>query len=308
MTPVVDRYGRVAVLLGGKSGEREVSLDSGRAVAKALQQAGLDVVPFDPAERALHELQAEGVTRVWNALHGGDGEDGTIQGALAILGIPVTGSGVMASALAMDKVRSKAVMAAHGVRVVGGRVLRRGAALPVDLDYPVFVKPSNGGSSLGALPVADADALADAVAVAHALDDTVLIEPLLPGPEYTVGVLDQRALPPIRIDAGNEFYDHAAKYTSEETRFVCPAVAADSELGQRFAAQSLAAFNALGCRGWGRVDFMMDGEGVPCVLEVNTVPGMTSHSLVPHAAGVAGIDFQSLCLAILDTSFAGEVH
>ncbi len=308
MTPVLDRYGRVAVLFGGKSGEREVSLDSGAAVADALQQAGLDVVRFDPAERALHELQSEGISRVWNALHGGDGEDGTIQGALAMLGIPVTGSGVMASALAMDKMRSKAVMAAHGVRVVGGRTLRRGAALPVDLEYPVFVKPSNGGSSLGALPVADSGALAEAVAIAHALDDTVLIEPLLPGPEYTVGVLDQRALPPIRIDAGNEFYDYAAKYTSEETRFVCPAVGADTELGQRFAAQSLAAFNALGCAGWGRVDFMMDGDGVPCVLEVNTVPGMTSHSLMPHAASVAGIDFQSLCLAILDTSFVGGVH
>ncbi|MEL7311676.1 MAG: D-alanine--D-alanine ligase [Pseudomonadota bacterium] len=308
MTPAADRYGRVAVLLGGRSGEREVSLDSGAAVLAALQSAGVDAVAFDPADRDLAELRRDGVSRVWNALHGGAGEDGTVQGALAMLGLPCTGSGVLGSALAMDKARSKAVLSARGVRTVGGHAVQRGAALPSDIRYPVFVKPSNGGSSLGARPVSDVSELNDAVAAAHALDDVALIEPLLPGPEYTVGVLGQDTLPVIRIDATNVFYDYDAKYESEATRFTCPAFEPGSADAQRLAAQSLAAFGALGCSGWGRVDFLLDESGTPYVLEVNTVPGMTSHSLFPHAAGVAGIDFESLCLAILDTSFSGGAH
>ena len=236
MTPVTDRYGRVAVLYGGRSGERAVSLDSGAAVLAALQTAGLDAIPFDPAERELGELRGEGVHRVWNALHGGAGEDGTLQGALAMLELPVTGSGVLASALAMDKERSKAVLRARGVNTVGGHAVRRGAALPSDVQYPVFVKPASGGSSLGARPVTESSALTDALAAEHALDDVALIEPLLPGPEYTVGILGRSALPAIRIDAGNVFYDYDAKYESEATKFTCPAFTSDNELAQRLAA------------------------------------------------------------------------
>lgn len=305
MNAVAQRYGKVAVLLGGESGEREVSLESGGAVANALASAGLSVIEFDPAKRAMHELRTDGVKRVWNALHGGAGEDGTIQGALEMLGLPYTGSGVLASALAMDKQRAKAVLAAHGVKTVGGQGLHRGAALPVDLDYPVFVKPANGGSSLGAQRVESASALSEALSSAHALDEVVLVEPLLPGPEYTVGILDGAALPSIRIDSDNAFYDYNAKYESEQTRFTCPGAPEDSALGQLLAAQALAAFSALGCQGWGRVDFMLQADDTPVVLEVNTVPGMTTHSLVPHAAAVAGINFEALCLAILDTSFSG---
>ena len=308
MNTMPSRYGRVAVLYGGESPEREVSLDSGAAVLNALLAEGVDAEGIDAAHCDLWSLPARGIDRVWNALHGGAGEDGTVQGALGLLSLPVTGSGVLASALAMDKLRSKAVLGAHGVRTVGGSALARGAALPTTLRFPVFVKPASGGSSLGAGPVATADALPAAVAAAHVLDPVALVEPLLPGPEYTVGIVGERALPSIRIDADADaaFYDYDAKYRSDDTEFVCPG--GDSAFEQGLASQALAAFRALGCSGWGRVDFMLDDEGQPCVLEVNTVPGMTSHSLVPHAARVAGMEFGPLCLAILDSTLAGGVH
>ncbi|MEO0614982.1 MAG: D-alanine--D-alanine ligase [Pseudomonadota bacterium] len=300
-------FGRVAVLYGGVSPERDVSLDSGAAVHAALVSRGVDAELFDPAERALAELASAGFDRAWNALHGGAGEDGRLQGALSILGVPYTGSGVLGSALAMDKIRSKQLLAASGVAVPTSLALRRGEPIPGAVTFPVFVKPVSGGSSLGAAPVHEARELESALEKAWAQDDTALIEPLLPGPEYTVGVLAGRALPSIRIEAAGRFYDYDAKYVDDDTRFECPALADGDPLAAALATAALRSFEVLGCSGWGRADLMLDSAGVPQVLEVNTVPGMTSHSLVPCAAAAAGIDFPELCWRVLQTSFAQEV-
>ncbi|MEM8548415.1 MAG: D-alanine--D-alanine ligase [Pseudomonadota bacterium] len=292
-------FGRIAVLYGGHSGERDVSLTSGRAVASALQSVGVDAVLFDPAAMPLEDLKAQGFAACWNALHGGAGEDGTVQGALETLGIPYTGSGVLGSALAMDKQRAKAVLAAAGIPVPAGIVLVAGDDLPPLPSLPVFVKPVASGSSLGNTPVHTQAALPAAVAAALTHDSRALIEPLLSGPEMTVGVVGDLALPAIRIEAGNAFYDYDAKYTSSDTRFQCPGTD-DAALAKQLETLALRSFRALDCRGWGRVDFMLDESGEPFVLEVNTVPGMTSHSLVPHAAGVAGWTFADLCVRILE--------
>lgn len=302
------RFGRVAVLYGGTSSEREVSLETGRAVLAALRSRGVDASGWDPASRSLRDLADAGFDRAWIALHGPGGEDGALQGALQWLGVPYTGSGVMASALAMDKIRSKHLFEAAGLptpeyRVITGRAEAR-AALDA-LGLPLIVKPSGQGSSVGMSKVVAAGELGAAVDAALAFGEPALVERCIEGAEFTVGVLQGEALPTIRIETPRVFYDYEAKYHSDETRYHCPGTAtADEEA--RYAALAIAAFREVGCSGWGRVDFMTGEDGTPQILEINTVPGMTSHSLVPMAAKQAGIDFPELCWRILETSMAAS--
>ena len=301
-------FGRVAVLYGGKSAEREVSLDTGKAVLGALLARGVDAVGWDPAEHALSDLAAAGFDRIWIALHGPGGEDGAIQGALQWLGLPYTGSGVMASALAMDKVRSKRVFDAAGIPTPDYAIVRNRSHAVLaaeDFGYPLILKPACQGSSVGMTKVFDPDDLNGAVDLALSFDDVAIVERCIVGDEYTVAVLQGEALPSIRIETPRVFYDYRAKYESDRTRYHCPGTGSDDR-EQQYAALALAAFAELGCSGWGRVDFMTGSDGRPLVLEVNTVPGMTSHSLVPMAAKTSGIDFEGLCWRILETSFAGN--
>jgi D-alanine-D-alanine ligase len=297
-------FGRVAVLYGGSSSEREVSLDTGAAVLEALVAAGVDAMGWDPAERPLTRLASDGCDRAWIALHGPGGEDGALQGALEWLGIPYTGSGVLASALAMDKVRSKHLFHSAGIPTPEYAVLRKPghAALAADhLGYPLIVKPSGQGSSVGMSKVFEPPELEAAVLDAFEYGSEVLVERCIVGRELTVAVLQGKALPSIRIETPRVFYDYRAKYASDRTEYFCPGAASDDEEAE-LSSLAIAAFTELGCRGWGRVDFMCgQGEG-PSVLEVNTVPGMTSHSLVPMAARASGIDFPALCWRILETS------
>ena len=298
-------FGRVALMLGGTSSEREVSLDTGAAVLDALKDRGVDAHAWDPAEKTMSEFAAAGFDRVWNALHGPGGEDGALQGCLRWLGVPCTGSGVMASAVAMDKVRSKHLFCAAGIPTpeYASVTDQAEASIAVEqLGFPLFVKPSGQGSSVGMSKVFDRSELRDAIDLALQFDDTALIERCILGDELTVGVLQGRALPSIRIATPRVFYDYRAKYESDRTDYICPGTGSAEE-ERRYADIALAAFDELGCSGWGRVDFMSGEEGEPLVLEVNTVPGMTSHSLVPMAAKEAGIDFGELCWRILETSF-----
>jgi D-alanine-D-alanine ligase len=301
-------FGRVAVLLGGDSSEREISLLSGNAVLEALRRRGVDAHGFDPRERSLQELRTQHFARVWNALHGPGGEDGTVQGALEYLGVPYTGSGVMGSAIGMDKLRTKRLALAAGVptcefTLIGGPedfelALER-------LKLPLIVKPATQGSSVGMTKVERAEQLPAAYAAAAQLEAVVFAEPWLPGKEYTVAILQEQALPSIRIETPQTFYDYEAKYFRDDTRYFCPSglsSAAESHLKNL----SLAAFDATGASGWGRADFMMDASGRPLLLEINTIPGMTSHSLVPMAARAVGIDFEELVWRVLETSFTRE--
>ena len=298
-------FGRVAVLFGGSSAEREISLKSGRAVLAALQQRGIDAHGFDPSEQSLQLLRDRGFDRVWIALHGPGGEDGTLQGALEILGMPYTGSGVAGSAIGMDKLRSKRLAAAAGVATPDTVVLRHAADCQVALErfgLPLIIKPATQGSSVGMSKVNEAGELAEAYARAAAVDRVVFAEPWVTGAEYTVAVLHRRALPAIRIETARSFYDYEAKYLRDDTRYHCPAgLSAPAEA--HMASLALAAFDAIGAEGWGRVDFMADQTGRPLMLEINTIPGMTDHSLVPMAARAAGIDFAELCWQVLETSF-----
>ncbi len=299
-------FGRVAVLYGGRSAEREVSLDTGKAVLGALLKRGVDAVGWDPAEHALSDFAAAGFDRVWIALHGPGGEDGAIQGALQWLGLPYTGSGVMASALAMDKVRSKRLFDAAGIPTPEYAIVRNRSHAVLaaeDFGYPLILKPACQGSSVGMTKVFDPEDLNGAVDLALSFDDVAIVERCIVGDEYTVAVLQGQALPSIRIETPRVFYDYRAKYESDRTRYHCPGTERD-DLEQQYAALALAAFAELGCSGWGRVDFMTGSNGQPLVLEVNTVPGMTSHSLVPMAAKTSGIDFEELCWRILETSIA----
>ena len=301
-------FGRVAVMLGGDSSEREVSLDTGTAVLKALRSKGVDAHAWDPAEKSLTRFAGAGFDRVWIALHGPGGEDGALQGALQWFRIPYTGSGVMASAIAMDKVRSKHLFVATGIPTPEFAVIRtqEDASIAVEnIDFPIIVKPSGQGSSVGMSKVFERAELRDAVDLALQYGEMALLERCIIGGEFTVGVLQGRALPSIRIVTPRVFYDYQAKYKSDLTEYICPGTA-DAAEEQRYADLALAAFNELGCTGWGRVDFMTGADGQPLVLEVNTVPGMTSHSLVPMAARADGVDFEELCWRILETSFAGE--
>ena len=303
-------FGKVAVLMGGHSAEREVSLMSGGGVLKALQSRGVDAHAFDPAQRDLSELKTEGFTRCFIALHGRFGEDGTVQGALELLGIPYTGSGVMASAISIDKVMTKRVWLAEGLPTPKYQLLRRGAysreqviAVPDDLGLPVIVKPAREGSSIGVAKVEGYSQMAAAVEAASQLDADVLCEQFIAGDEVTCPVMgsgaDARALPVIRIVAPEGNYDYNNKYFTDDTKYLVPCglPAGEEEAIQEIV---LKAYRVLGCRGWGRVDVMIDGATrQPYLLEINTSPGMTGHSLVPMSARAAGISYEDLCLQLL---------
>jgi len=299
-------FGRVAVLLGGDSSEREISLLSGNAVLAGLMRRGVDAHAFDPKGRALSHLIEARFDRVWIALHGPGGEDGTLQGALEFLGVPYTGSGVMGSAIGMDKLATKRLAQSIGVATADFVVLNGvedfDAALE-RLGLPLIVKPATQGSSVGMSKVERAADLAGAYEAAVALETSVFAEPWITGGEYTVAILKDRALPSIRIETPRTFYDYEAKYFRNDTRYLCPSgLSAMAE--EHLAKLALAAFDAVGASGWGRADFMMDETGRPLLLEVNTVPGMTDHSLVPMAARARGIDFDELVWQVLETSFA----
>jgi len=299
-------FGKVAVMMGGKSAEREVSLKSGAAVLAALRAGGVDAHAFDPAERPLHALESEGFRRAFIALHGRGGEDGALQGALDLMGLPYTGSGVLASALAMDKWRSKLVWQASGLPVPDSVVLDAAsdfAAVEASLGLPLFVKPANEGSSIGISKVKAAGGLRAAFELAARYDSCVLAERFLGGGEYTVGIVGDRALPAIHIVPATEFYDYEAKYERDDTEYRIPCgLGEDREDAMRDLA--LRAYRVLGGRGWGRIDLLLDGAGAMYCLEANMSPGMTDHSLVPMAARAAGISFQQLVLELL----AGAAH
>jgi D-alanine-D-alanine ligase len=298
-------FGRVAVLLGGASSEREISLLSGNAVLDALKRRGVDAHPFDPRDRELGSLLTEGFARVWIALHGPGGEDGTLQGALEYLGVPYTGSGVMGSAIGMDKLRTKRLALAAGVPTAHFVVLRGAEDFEQALErlkLPLIVKPATQGSSVGMSKVERAEELAAAYAAAAQFETLVFAEPWITGKEYTVSILQGAALPSIRIETPKTFYDYEAKYFRDDTRYFCPSGLVAS-VEAHLAALALGAFEATGASGWGRADFMMDERGRPLLLEINTIPGMTSHSLVPMAARAVGIDFEELVWRVLETSF-----
>jgi D-alanine-D-alanine ligase len=299
-------FGRVAVLFGGFSTEREISLLSGTAVLAALKRRGVDAHAFDPREQPLTELLAQRFDRVWIALHGPGGEDGTLQGALECLGLPYTGSGVQGSAICMDKLRTKRLAAAVGIQSAESMVLTCADDLPLALErlgLPLIVKPATQGSSVGMSKVERAEDFAKAYAAAAAVDSSVFAEAWITGAEYTVAMLAGQALPSIRIETPKKFYDYEAKYFRDDTQYHCPSGLAP-EAEKHLAALARAAFEAAGAEGWGRVDFMSDRTGRPLLLEINTVPGMTDHSLVPMAARAVGIDFDELVWRVLETSFA----
>jgi D-alanine-D-alanine ligase len=300
-------FGRVAVLMGGTSSEREVSLDSGRNVLESLLRSGVAATAVDGIPELARQLTAgeSRFDRVFNILHGhsGGGEDGVVQGLLEALGVPYTGSGVLGSALSMDKVRTKQVWLSLGLPTPGFVSLERGddvTAAAHKLGLPVIVKPACEGSSVGVTRCFhDAD-LPAAVELAARYPGPMLVEKLISGDEFTVGVLGVEALPSIRIVPAGEYYDYHAKYVAEDTQYICPGASGASE--QEFGSLALAAFFAVDCSGWGRVDFMRDRAGKPWLLEVNTAPGMTGHSLVPKAAHQRGIEFDDLVWRVLETS------
>jgi D-alanine-D-alanine ligase len=299
---------KVAVLMGGKSAEREISLMSGEGVLRALRARGVDAHAFDPKERDLSELRRDGYLRCFIALHGRGGEDGTLQGALEMMGIPYTGSGVLGSALALDKWRTKMVWLANGLPTPRHRILAEDddwEAVAGDLGLPLIVKPVNEGSTLGLTKVGAATQLPAAYALAaRQYRDIVLAESFVDGPEYTAGILGDRVLPLIRLEAPQGNYDYHHKYFSDDTRYLCPCgLPAKQEAA--LADLSLRAFRLLDCSGWGRVDLMLDASGAPWLLEVNTSPGMTDHSLVPMAARAAGMSYEDLCVKILEGAHVG---
>lgn len=303
-------FGKVAVLMGGNSGEREISLKSGGAVLAALLAQSVDAQAFDPREKPLHDL--ESFDRVFINLHGHFGEDGCIQGALEMLQIPYTGSGVMASAIGMDKWRTKLLWRATNVVTPDFELVTADsdfAAIEKKLGLPLFVKPANEGSSLGITKVKKSDGLKAAYELAAEADPLVIAEAYVGGGEYTVGIIADKenglkSLPIIRIIPKNEFYDYEAKYLRDDTEYLCPC-GLSAEKEAQIQQEALIAFRAIGCKGWGRVDFLMDDAGKHYFLEVNTSPGMTDHSLVPMAAKAAGISFEALVIQILDTADVG---
>lgn len=302
-----ERYGRVAVVMGGSSAEREISLISGSAVLESLLRSKVDAVGIDAGSDLLERLRAERIERVMVMMHGRDGEDGKLQGALEWMGLPYTGSGVLASALAMDKIRSKLVWQRLGISTPPFMELHPGmdfAAVLRELG-PCFVKPVCEGSSIGIGGAETLEQLQEVFAKAWTYDHAVLAESWIRGREFTVAVLEGQVLPIVELKSANAFYDHEAKYFSDETRYFCPCDLSDSER-DTLAQMALDAWHALGCSGWGRIDAMQDGNGQFWLLEANTVPGMTSHSLVPMAAKAAGMDFDTLVLHILHTSVRGE--
>ena len=304
------QLGKVAVLMGGRSAEREVSLMSGQGVLRALQASGVDAHAFDPAERDLSALRTEGFARCFIALHGRYGEDGCVQGALELLGIPYTGSGVMASSIAMDKTMTKRVWLAEGLPTPRYVLVRQGelaqvdgAALLRELGLPMIVKPAREGSSIGVTKVTAAEQLAQALAQAAACNDDVLCEACIVGDEVTCPVLGEgeqaRALPVIRIVAPEGNYDYQNKYFTDDTQYLVPSGLPAAEEAA-IEALVVRAYQVLGCRGWGRIDVMIDGQTrQPYLLEINTSPGMTGHSLVPMSARAAGISYEALCTQLL---------
>jgi D-alanine-D-alanine ligase len=299
-----DRFGKVAVLMGGLSAEREVSLNSGRAVLEALRRKHVDAHGIDADHEVLNTLATGGFDRVFIALHGRGGEDGAIQGALEVLGLPYTGSGVLASALGMDKLRSKRLWAGAGIMVPEYIELRRDRDLQDVarwLGFPVFVKPVREGSSLGMSKVYELAGLERAWREAARYDRRVLVERCIDGPEYTVAFLGDEPLPLIKVETPQEFYDYQAKYQLDTTSYICPC-GLDRESERRLQEIAARAYELVGCHGWGRVDFMVDRQGTPYVLEINTIPGLTDHSLVPMAAKHAGIGFDEMTYRILESS------
>ena len=299
---------KVAVLMGGKSAEREVSIMSGSGVLKALRAKGVDAHAFDPAERDLADLKHEGYARCFIALHGRGGEDGTLQGALEVMGIPYTGSGVLGSAIGMDKWRTKMIWEASGLPTPRYRILSAAddwGAVARDLGLPLIVKPANEGSTLGLTKVTAVSQLAGAYRLAtEKYRDLALAESFVDGPEYTAGILGGSVLPLIRIEAPQGNYDYQNKYFGDGTKYLCPCgLRAEKEADLK--ALSLKAFRLVGGTGWGRVDLMLDSAGAPWLLEVNTSPGMTGHSLVPIAARAVGISYEDLCMRILEGSHVG---
>lgn len=299
-------FGKVGVLFGGRSAEREISLISGNGVLQALKSRGIDAHPFDPGTHSLADLAAQGFDRVFIALHGRYGEDGSLQGALEQLGIPYTGSGVMASSVGMDKITTKKLWLMEGVPTPKYATVDADTdldALVAELGLPLIVKPPLEGSSIGITKVTDRDQLADAIALVASMDDAVLIEQFVTGREFTVAVLGHgaaaRALPIVEIVAPEGKYDYQNKYFTDDTQYHCPAPLPD-ELTQEIQRHAVNAYRALGCEGWGRVDVLVrESDMRPFLLEVNTSPGMTTHSLVPMAARAVGIGYEDLCVEIL---------
>jgi D-alanine-D-alanine ligase len=300
-------FGKVAVLLGGKSAERAVSLKSGSMVLAALRSRGIDAHPFDPAERGFDSLINEKYRRVFIALHGRFGEDGTVQGVLEWLGIPYTGSGVLASALAMDKLRAKRLWHAEGLPTPSYELLDSKSdfkAVAKRLGLPLMVKPAAEGSSIGMSKVRAAGKLKDAWALAARYDRVVIAEKFVDGAELTVGILGDRVLPIIKLETPRDFYDYDAKYVADDTRYLIPS-GLTKKKEARIGELCIDAFRSLGCRGWGRVDLMLDRRGHPSLLEINTTPGMTDHSLVPMAARAVGMSYADLCVRILELAHVG---
>ena len=298
----MERFGKVAGLLGGKSSEREISLMSGRNVLEGLRKARVDAHPFDPAERELSELKQEGFERAFIALHGRYGEDGTVQGALELLGIPYTGSGVMASALSLDKLRTKLIWLASGVPTPRHEVITADSdwtAVTDKLGLPLIIKPAHEGSTLGLTKVLDAKRLPMAYRDAAKYDSLVLAEEFVEGEELTAGFVGEETLPLIRIEAPQGNYDYQNKYFSDETKYVCPCGLPARE-EHRIQELVMRSAWVLGCSGWGRADLIRRADGSVSLLEMNTSPGMTGHSLVPMAAKVAGISFEQLVVRILE--------
>lgn len=311
MLSLAKQFGKVAVLLGGTSGEREVSLKSGAAVLAALKRQNIDAHAFDPAQKSLSELVQ--FDRIFNTLHGRGGEDGTMQGALELMGIPYTGSGVMASSVGMDKWRTKLLWKALNIATPDFEVVNEHSnfdAIEKKLGLPLFVKPANEGSSIGISKVKALGGLQAAWILAAKADPLVIAEKFVGGGEYTVGILGDVALPIIKIVPKNEFYDYEAKYLRDDTEYLCPCGLSKQKEAQ-IQTEALQAFKAIGCRGWGRVDFLMDGDstndmGNHYFLELNTNPGMTDHSLVPMAAKAAGMSFDELVMKILSMTLKVE--
>jgi D-alanine-D-alanine ligase len=304
----VSAFGKVAVLLGGKSAEREISLMSGNGVLRALRAKGVDAHAFDPAQRELFDLKREGYQHCFIALHGRGGEDGTIQGALELLGLPYTGSGVMGSAIAMDKWRTKMIWIANGLPTPRFRILHEKenwASVARELGLPLIVKPANEGSTLGLTKVLSTKQLPEAYELAaKKYRDLALAEQFIDGPEYTASIVAEAALPLIRIEAPQGNYDYQNKYFTDDVKYLCPC-GLPAKKEQELQALCLRAFRLAGCTGWGRIDLMLDSKKRPWLLEVNTSPGMTSHSLVPMAARAAGLSYEDLCVKILGGAHVG---